>query len=363
MAEDPEIFVDLANNILAYAGECLEGTILGRPADAFVSHVKPPDDCCDFVSVWYRGIRPTDTQPDRCSDISWTMELSLIWRRPCFPTLHAYPKTNPFPTPAEMQVAAENLLIDARTMQCCITAAYFSGLLTPRPAPADQLRLTVTWGSMTPQRTGDCAGWQWDFEVEVPACCWPAPDLACCGGWSDSFAYPDGVPPNPPWTGVLGADPGQIVSNKLWGADAGPGSFPGRECFCPEASVPPIYHSDVRSIDFMIRGGANGEGVGAGLYDGALAPIVTFAFVAGEWTATFGAITVLSGNANVEGVHIVAAWTSAGAYSVTFDGGSIFAGNAGALSDPALFVAQLILPYDAVDPTTGNWIADVVLGC
>lgn len=175
---DPEVFSNVANLILNTAEECLAASVLGVPEDAFVSHNRPPDDCCDFISVWYRRLFLTKGFPSpfggaaRCNDLSIAADMTLVWKRPCWPTVKADP-ADPFPAPDLVQIAADNLLIDARLMMCCMLAAYETGELTPSTL-SPNYTFRIAWGALTPLRTGDCAGWQWDFSVEIPSCCeWP----------------------------------------------------------------------------------------------------------------------------------------------------------------------------------------------
>lgn len=193
----------------------------------------------------------------------------------------------------------------------------------------------------------------------------------CCGEFVETFPYADGVPPAP-WYGLFGADPGLIVSNALWGNQPpGVGSLTARNIFCPETSgdppggpVPP-YVSPLRSASFTIRGGNNNEAVGAGLFSPAFSQIcgVTWQGGTGSWHVISGAVDVDSTNANTEGVDVVMRWNTAGDYSVTLDGGAAIVGNSGPKVDPAVFVVFLERPYDAVDPTEGDWIDSITVGC
>jgi len=45
---NPEILSDIANMILVNAEACFEEASIDVPTDVFVSHLKPPDDCCDW---------------------------------------------------------------------------------------------------------------------------------------------------------------------------------------------------------------------------------------------------------------------------------------------------------------------------
>lgn len=181
--------------------------------------------------------------------------------------------------------------------------------------------------------------------------------LPCCGGFADSFAYPDGPPPAP-WTGFFGSDPGRVVAGKLWGAD--PSTFATRSTECLD--VPGT--SDVRSASFTLRGGNNNEAVQIGLLGAAFANVFGLEWNAGTWFFKFGAaVTADTGNGNTEGVVVVAVWNSAGDYSLTLDGGAPIVGNVGPIIDGLLFVAVLPRSYNAGDPTDGDWIDALAFTC
>lgn len=188
--ENGEILSDIANLILVNAEACLEQADLAVPSEVFVSHKRPPDDCCDWMSVWVRQIRPTTKFPATqavvsppCGDLVMAVDMTLGIKHGCFPTLKA-DKAAPFPTGDEMQVAADELAIIARTLWCCLLAAQAAGQLLPRWPLEIGEQLGIVWGPMTPTRGGGCAGWDWDFVVELPACCWEAPPLPGSGSGS-----------------------------------------------------------------------------------------------------------------------------------------------------------------------------------
>ncbi|HUU97856.1 MAG TPA: hypothetical protein VM487_19135 [Phycisphaerae bacterium] len=186
----PEILSDVANSILVNAEACFESCGIDVPTEVFVSHMKPPDDCCDWMAVWVRDIVPVNPFPrvqtninPNCTEVSMGVLMSLGWKRDCYPTVKD-DKTDPFPGGDVMQAAADALLIEARTMWCCILAAYTAGQLLPRDPEPDGPQPDIVWGKMTPNRGGGCAGWTWDFTLEVPACCWDAPPLPGSGSGS-----------------------------------------------------------------------------------------------------------------------------------------------------------------------------------
>jgi hypothetical protein len=175
---NPAHLNDMLQSILDVACNCLDDTPLGRPADCFISHGQPPDDCCDFLSVWAEYIRPIQGFENaqyvsgvkftgRCCDIGAVMDIAIRLVRPCYPTLKDN-ATNPFPPPIEIQAAAENLLIDGWAMRCCVMRAYCEDSLFPD----DTECLEVAWGDMVPHGPrGGCAGWTWRITVELEQCC------------------------------------------------------------------------------------------------------------------------------------------------------------------------------------------------
>jgi len=191
----PELLSDVLNHILAAAETCLE--TCDRPIPDAVYHHhgprRPPADCCDFLTVHVRQIRPTTDGeggqsafpasfigvPNNCGQIMMAVDASLTLNRPCFPTLKD-DKADPFPTPAEMQTASDELAIDARVLWCCLLATQAAGNLFP-PGPDFADLCDVVWGNMLPFRGGGCAGWEWEFTLNMPACCWPAPPVPASG--------------------------------------------------------------------------------------------------------------------------------------------------------------------------------------
>lgn len=176
---NPAHINDLFQSILDVACNCLEDTPLGAPADCYISHNQPPDDCCDFLAIWLERIRPRigfenaqyitgEKVWAKCGDIGGVADFSLRLMRPCFPTLKDN-ATNPFPSASEMQAAAENLLIDMQVLRCCISAAYCAGLLLPDTQDAECLEIAI--GDIIPAGPrGGCAGWTLPFAVELDSC-------------------------------------------------------------------------------------------------------------------------------------------------------------------------------------------------
>ena len=162
----------LADSILAHSVACLAGTTRGAPTEQFVSHNSPPWDCCDFVAVWVKLIRPTinfpttSVLPAVCNDVSMAVDMAVLFMRDCYPE-QTGTKGNPFPGSDAVNDAATDLLVDARTLWCCLRSANNDDVLIPFEG------FDVIFGNMTPSRGGGCAGWQIDFTVEAPGCCWP----------------------------------------------------------------------------------------------------------------------------------------------------------------------------------------------
>jgi hypothetical protein len=139
---------------------CLEEeTPDGRPTNCFISHGEPADDCCDFLAVWLRRIYPTTKFPqftegsDRCGNTHAAVEFGVRLMRPCFPTLedNAF---NPFPDQeTSIEPAAENLLIDAWVLECCLLG------LGSTFGPANDCQ-DFRMGELRPAGPrGGCAGW------------------------------------------------------------------------------------------------------------------------------------------------------------------------------------------------------------
>jgi hypothetical protein len=176
---NPAHINDLLQSILDVACSCLEDTPSGVPSDCFISHGQPPDDCCNFLAIWIDKIHPRIGPENsdffigekvwtRCGDFGMIADFSLRLMRPCFPTLVDNPM-NPFPPAADVQAAAENLLIDIQVLRCCISSAICEGILLPSTSDADCLEIAV--GDIYPVGPrGGCAGWTLQFSVELDAC-------------------------------------------------------------------------------------------------------------------------------------------------------------------------------------------------
>ena len=170
---DPDTFAQVAVNVLAVAEACLnDNDPAGAPENVYVSHCRPPDDCCDILSVWYEAFRPsrnfpdTSIEPMRCNNLTVAADLQLEVLRSCYPVVRDNAKS-PFPPPAAIQAAADNLNITARVLWCCMLESYDLGLLTPDGSCVD-----IAFGQMTPIcPRGGCAGWLWNITVAIGPCC------------------------------------------------------------------------------------------------------------------------------------------------------------------------------------------------
>lgn len=172
---------DVMQSIVDVACECLEtSSPLGRPGDCFISHNTPPDDCCDFLSVWVERIRPSEGFADgqyvtggrlwaRCGNLSSIADVNIRLVRPCFPVV-IDDALNPFPPAIDIQAASEALAIDAWVLNCCIHTAISNGELLPDDVVGSCLEVGI--GDMVPHGpNGGCAGWTWDLSIELGDCC------------------------------------------------------------------------------------------------------------------------------------------------------------------------------------------------
>lgn len=184
MLLNPTDINDIMQAMLDVACNCLAETPLGLPANCYISHNEPPDDCCDFLAVWLERIRPRigfenaayttgEKVWARCGDVGAVADINLTLMRPCFPTLKDNP-FNPFPGAVEMQAAADNLLIDLQVLRCCIMSAACQRILFPSGDECQELGI----GDITPEGPrGGCAGWTLRFALELDSCAY-GPDIS-----------------------------------------------------------------------------------------------------------------------------------------------------------------------------------------
>jgi len=149
-------------------------TVYGPVDTCFISHTTPPDDCCDFVAVWLDSIYPTTMFPnidestsERCGETSRMMRVNIRLRRACYPVVRDN-ATAPFPPPAEMQAAAEGLLIDANVTWCRVSSGIASGLYVPEGSGCLDFKM-VSLGMDRPR--GGCAGFTMTILMELEPCC------------------------------------------------------------------------------------------------------------------------------------------------------------------------------------------------
>ena len=149
-------------------------TVNGQPESCFISHTAPPDDCCDFVAVWMDGLYPTrkfpaidESHADRCQDIHRMMRVSVRLRRACYPVVRDNAKA-PFPPPAEIQAAAEGLLIDANTTWCRVSSGIADKLYVPENVGCLDFKLNRL---MMDRPRGGCTGFTMQLLMELDPCC------------------------------------------------------------------------------------------------------------------------------------------------------------------------------------------------
>jgi hypothetical protein len=176
---NPDHINNMMQSVLDVACTCLEDSPLGAPSDCFISHCAPPDDCCDFLSIWLDRIRPRQGFENaayitgekvwaKCGDVGGVADISLRIMRDCYPVVKDN-ATNPFPSGVEMQTAAEALLIDLQILRCCIQEANCMGILYPDSEDANCLEFAI--GDATPEcPRGGCAGWTLTFGIELDSC-------------------------------------------------------------------------------------------------------------------------------------------------------------------------------------------------
>ena len=165
-------WADVLESILSVACQSLSSTPLGMPANCYVGHSRPADDCCDFLAVWIDGLRPTIQFPfefsdyDRCEIVRMMMDVTITLRRPCWPVV-VDSAFNPFPEASKIDAASTSLAIDAQALWSGVVQAYDAGALFYTPRPPNYIK----WGSMSPMTNmGGCAGWQLKFTVDLDEC-------------------------------------------------------------------------------------------------------------------------------------------------------------------------------------------------
>lgn len=148
---------DLAHTILDAATQCLEDGTVGAPQDRFVAHATPAADCCDQLAVWASQAVPAGTGEQCGQPARIIFQVRVL--RPCQPGLDR--NGNP-PSITEMEAAADALLVDAKTLWCCLAPALRAQTDNP------------SWSILAafPVETeGLCAGWIVTLSVEDDDCC------------------------------------------------------------------------------------------------------------------------------------------------------------------------------------------------
>lgn len=169
---DPAYLNDRLQMILDEVCECLANTTLGSPRSCFISHTSPPDDCCDFLSIWIERLLPTYSFPatsdrvSKCNDIHRMAEVRMRLMRSCWPVVSDN-AANPFPPPEKIQAASEALLIDANVMWCCVEGTFTSGLGCEAWDCLDFQMSELTFD----RPRGGCAGVSMSFLMELTGCC------------------------------------------------------------------------------------------------------------------------------------------------------------------------------------------------
>lgn len=171
---DPAYINDVLQAILDHVCDCLSNTPLGSPSRCYLSFTRPPDDCCDYLAIWFSNIYPTRTFPeiyegvDNCGDVGRFMEVKLKLRRGCWPVLKDNP-VSPFPPSEEIQAAAEDLTIDANVLWCCLANGFTTGAAW---LDGDSGCLDTRLDSLVPdQPEGGCSGMTATILVELEGCC------------------------------------------------------------------------------------------------------------------------------------------------------------------------------------------------
>ncbi len=149
-----------------------ECTTAGAPKSCFISWTAPPDDCCDFLAVWMDELLPTvkfpvvnSTDPFQCG-VSRMMRVKARLVRPCWPVVRDNAKS-PFPPPADIQAAAEALLIDSNVVWCRLVSAFANNFYQANET--DCLMGMINNLKPDPPR-GGCAGFTATWMMELDSC-------------------------------------------------------------------------------------------------------------------------------------------------------------------------------------------------
>lgn len=171
---DPAAINDILQSILDGVYDCMDGTVDGVPANKFLSFGRPPNDCCDYLAIWFDYIQPTSEFPmvdsgpgGECASMRMlTVSMKLV--RSCWPVIRDNPR-NPFPPSVEIQAASEKLTIDANVLWCCLQSGLASGDLWPEGGSGCNSFRMLELKPDPPN--GGCAGFTVRFSLELDGCC------------------------------------------------------------------------------------------------------------------------------------------------------------------------------------------------
>jgi len=172
---NPAYLNDLLQRLLDEVCECLEDTPLGVPEYCFISHTRPPDDCCNYLAVYLEQILPTVKFPtisdvgvdSVCNSVQRMARVTLKLARDCYPVVQDI-EPAPFPAPSEIQAAAESLLLDANAVWCCVSCLVGTDGWTPEGHSCLDVKLKDL--TMDPPR-GGCASLTMNLLIELEQCC------------------------------------------------------------------------------------------------------------------------------------------------------------------------------------------------
>lgn len=165
---------DILQALLDHTYACLEYTTYGQPDQAFLAFTRPPDDCCNYVAIWFDEMKETVEFPmeftgfDQCNEARRMIRVKVKLVRSCWPVIRDN-AIQPFPEPSEIATAAEKLTVDANILWCCLS----SGFSDPEGPFTDAMReLDVKMESLVPDDPrGGCAGMTATLWVELDPCC------------------------------------------------------------------------------------------------------------------------------------------------------------------------------------------------
>ena len=179
MATDYTVLSDICGGIATALATALEVTPNGRPDKVITPHMPVYDDCCDFIgcSVARGDATTAETWPDpvgrhtpQCFEWLYVETLQVSLRRPCKPILTP-DKNNPFPSDARITVHGQELMIDYMVLRCDGPPLVESIVNGRQDLAFLNGENRILPGPITPHSAGDCAGWNWQFRVEIGCNC------------------------------------------------------------------------------------------------------------------------------------------------------------------------------------------------